>query len=405
MKQRNVLTSLLLAGAMLLSACGAPAASSAPAVSAAPASSDAALSPSEQWALDNGLDKTETPEELYKKALAAGGEVNIYTVSGRMQRVKEAFEKDYPGMTLVVHDMNVNELLEKYNREYEAGIHTADVIHLKEQTGEILKEYVQTGMMHNYHPSDIYGKVDEKFLALTPMYFEADWWYFNTEVYKESPIDSWWDLTRPEWKGKFLCVDPMSDIGYMALLTTIIENSDLMAKAYEEEFGTPIVLAADEPDAGHAFLKRFAQNRPVFETSSNGVVKAVGASGQSDPPVGYAVSSKLRERDEQGYPLGVDPLNFKPAVGIYGMNIVEIADGAPNPDGAKLVVRYLAGEADGNGNGFAPYNTVGGWSIRRDGPSAKGNVPFEEVKTFPQDMEYTYQHIKEVQDYWVSVQP
>ena len=191
----------------------------------------------------------------------------------------------------------------------------------------------------------------------------------------------------------------------MALLTTIIENSDLMAKAYEEEFGTPIVLAADEPDAGHAFLKRFAQNRPVFETSSNGVVKAVGASGQSDPPVGYAVSSKLRERDEQGYPLGVDPLNFKPAVGIYGMNIVEIADGAPNPDGAKLVVRYLAGEADGNGNGFAPYNTVGGWSIRRDGPSAKGNVPFEEVKTFPQDMEYTYQHIKEVQDYWVSVQP
>lgn len=358
------------------------------------------------WAVANKLNETESSEELYQKALeTAGGEIHIYTVSGRMEKVKATFEEDYPGLTLVVHDLNVNELLEKFRREYEAGIYTADVIHVKEQTGQILKEYVETGMMHNYQPEDIFGDVDEAYLQLTPMYFEADWWYFNSEQYEKSPIDSWWDLTREEWNGKFMIVDPLTDVGYMALLTTIVENADLMAEAYKEEFGEEIVLADDEPNAGYAFLKRFAQNNPIFETSSNNIVKAVGAAGQKDAPLGYAVSSKLRERDQQGWLLGVDPLNFAPANGIYGMNVVEIADHAPNPDGAKLLIRYLTGDADGTARGFNPYNTIGGWSVRSVVPTVEGNIAFEDYKVFPQDLEYTYEHLNEVQEYWISVQP
>ena len=359
-----------------------------------------------EWAAENKLNETESSEELYQKALeTAGGEIHIYTVSGRMENVKETFEEDYPGLTLVVHDMNINELLEKFSREYEAGIHTADVIHVKEQTGQILKEYVETGMMHNYQPEDIFGDVDEKYLQLTPMYFEADWWYFNSEQYAESPIDSWWDLTREEWNGKFMIVDPLTDVGYMALLTTIVENADLMEESYKEEFGEDIVLAEDEPDAGYAFLKRFAQNNPILETSSNNIVKAVGAAGQADAPLGYAVSSKIRERDQQGYLLGIDPENFSPANGIYGMNVVEIADQAPNPDGAKLLVRYLTGDADGTARGFEPYNTLGGWSVRSNVPKVEGNIDFEDYTAFSQDFDYTYSHLNEVQEYWISVQP
>lgn len=358
------------------------------------------------WAEENKLNETQSSEELYQNALkTANGEIHIYTVSGRMETVKTTFEEDYPGLTLVVHDLNINELLEKFTREYEAGIYTADVIHVKEQTGRILKEYVETGMMHNYQPEDIFGEVDEKYLQLTPMYFEADWWYFNSEQYAESPIDSWWDLTREEWNGKFMIVDPLTDMGYMAFLTTVVENADLMAEAYKEEFGEEIVLAEDEPDAGYAFLKRFAQNNPIFETSSNNIVKAVGAAGQKDAPIGYAVSSKIRERDQQGYLLGIDPINFAPANGIYGMNVIEIADHAPNPDGAKLLIRYLTGDADGTARGFTPYNTLGGWSVRSVVPKVEGNIDFADYKVFPQDLEYTYEHIDEVQEYWISVQP
>ncbi len=365
-----------------------------------------AESVSSSWAEENKLNESQSSEELYQNALqTADGEVHIYTVSGRMENVKATFEEDYPGLTLVVHDMNINELLEKFTREYEAGIYTADVIHVKEQTGQILKEYVETGMMHNYQPEDIFGEVDEQYLQLTPMYFEADWWYFNSEQYEESPIDSWWDLTREEWNGKFMIVDPLTDVGYMAFLTTVVENADLMAEAYKEEFGEEIVLEEDEPNAGYAFLKRFAQNNPVYETSSNNIVKAVGASGQEDAPIGYAVSSKIRERDQQGYMLGIDPVNFSPANGIYGMNVIEIADHAPNPDGAKLLIRYLTGDADGTARGFEPYNTLGGWSVRSVVPKVEGNIEFEDYKVFPQDLEYTYEHIDEVQEYWISVQP
>lgn len=358
------------------------------------------------WAKENGLDQTESSEDLYRQALeTAGGEINVYTVSGRMENVKATFEEDYPGLTLVVHDLNVNELLEKFTREYEAGIYTADVIHVKEQTGKILREFVETGMMHNYQPEDIFGEVDEQYLQLTPLYFEADWWYYNSDQYEESPIDSWWDLTREEWNGRFMMVDPLTDVGYMALLTTIVENADLMAESYKEEFGEEIVLAEDEPNAGYAFIKRFAQNNPIFDTSSNNIVKAVGASGQEDAPLGYAVSSKIREREQQGYLLGAAMEDFSPAIGIYGMNVVEIADHAPNPAGAKLLVRYLTGDADGQARGFEPYNTLGGWSVRSVVPQIEGNIAFEDLNVFPQDLNYTYDHMDEVQDYWISVQP
>ena len=368
-------------------------------------SETAAESASQQWAKEHQLDTTQSSEELYQNALkTAGGEINIYTVSGRMENVKATFEEDYPGLTLVVHDLNINELLEKFTREYEAGIYTADVIHVKEQTGQILREFVETGMMHNYQPEDIFGDVDEQYLQLTPMYFEADWWYYNTEQYDAPPIDSWWDLTREEWKDRFIMVDPLTDVGYMALLTTIVENADMMEESYKEEFGEDIVLEEDEPNAGYAFLKRFARNNPIFETSSNNVVKAVGAAGQEEAPLGYAVTSKIRERDQQGYLLGaVD--NFSPAIGIYGMNVVEIADHAPNPDGAKLLIRYLTGDADGTARGFEPYNTLGGWSVRSVVPQIDGNIPFEDLNVFPHDLNYTYDHLNEVQEYWISVQP
>ena len=103
--------------------------------------------------------------------------------------------------------------------------------------------------------------------------------------------------------------------------------------------------------------------------------------------------------------LGIDPVNFSPANGIYGMNVIEIADHAPNPDGAKLLIRYLTGDADGTARGFEPYNTLGGWSVRSVVPKVEGNIEFEDYKVFPQDLEYTYEHIDEVQEYWISVQP
>lgn len=418
MKKTKSIMAMLLAVCMLLvfGACtkSEPKKEDTPAAEAVTGAEDAAkpaetaaptLTKEQQWAEDNGLNKTETVEELYEAAKKEG-EVVIYSISSRMEKVLPNFEKEYPGVKMTPYDISTNELLEKITREYAAGIRTADVIHIKEQTGQIIKEYINKGIFHSYQPDDICNTIDKKYLFVTPLYFEMSWWFYNTEVNPNGPpITSWWDLTKPEWKGNFLFTDPMGNMGYMALLTTMVQNADLMAAEYKKVFGEDIKLDSDEPNAGYAFIKRFAQNKPIFESSSGGIVKNVGTPGQTKAPVGYAASSKIRERDDQGYVLGSDPENFGPAVAIYGLNTLSIVNEAPHPNGAKLLIRYLMGEADGKGKGFEPFNTIGGWSARSNVPLAEGNIPFNNIPLFETDLDFVYDNIQDVQDYWLSVQP
>ncbi len=416
-KTRTVIA-LLLALCMLLSlgACAqkAPKETTTPAAvttatpteSAKPTESvGPTLTKEQQWAEDNGLNKTETVAELYEAAKKEG-EVVVYSISSRMEKVLPDFEAAYPGVKMTPYDISTNELLEKITREYAAGIRTADIVHIKEQTGQIVKEYIEKGTFHKYLPEDIFNTVDEKFKFATPFYFEMSWWFYNTEVNPNgSPITSWWDLTKPEWKGNFLFTDPMGNMGYMAMLTSMVQNADAMAADYKKVFGKDIELAADEPNAGYAFIKRFAQNKPIFESSSGGIVKNVGTPGQTKAPVGYAASSKLRERDDQGYKLGADPVKFTPAVSNYGLNILNIVNEAPHPNAAKLLIRFLMGEADGKGKGFEPFNTLGGWSSRSNVPLAEGNIPFKDIPQFEMDLDYVYENLQDIQDYWLSVQP
>ena len=148
----------------------------------------AKATPEEQWAVDAGLYEDETSDELYKKALdEEGGKVVIYSISSRIAKVKASFEEDYPGMTLEVYDINANDMSTKLSTEYNSGIRTADVIHSKEQTGDYMINFFNKGILHNYQPESIYKNVNQEYLKdMTPLYFETDWWFYNTGVYTET---------------------------------------------------------------------------------------------------------------------------------------------------------------------------------------------------------------------------
>lgn len=363
----------------------------------------------DQWAEENGLNKTESVEELYAAALAEGGVVNLYGCTGRDETVAKSFEAAYPGMTVNFFDLGINEMLEKFSREYEAGIHTADVLQPKEQSGSIYMDYIQEGLLHNYHPEDIFGDVDPAYLTVTPFVIELDWWNYNTEVYSEMPITSWWDLTKPEWNGKFVFLDPNGEPDLIVLFENLIKYADLMAADYERVFGEPITLADNEPTAGHAWINRVAKNGVIIETSNTNIVKAVGgAQGMTDAPLGYGVSSKLRERDQQGFVLGVDPAHFEdqtPTTAVSFM-IAQIADHCEHPNGAKLFVRWICGEADGQGEGLAPFITAGSYPVFPNAPVADVEQPaFDSIPKFDLDLQYYYENYYDVYDYWVSVQP
>ena len=52
-----------------------------------------ALSPEQQWAEDNGLNKTETRDELYEAAKKEG-KVVVYSISSRMSKVEKSWAED-----------------------------------------------------------------------------------------------------------------------------------------------------------------------------------------------------------------------------------------------------------------------------------------------------------------------
>lgn len=394
MKKSLVTVALILFTVSLLFAGGGK---EAPDVSKTPNKLEAA----KEWARSAGLHEDLTSEELYRRSLEEeGGKVVIYSISSRMARVKAAFEADYPGMTLENYDINSNDMATKLGTEYRAGIRTADVVHSKEQNGEYLVEFFGEGILHNYQPKSIFGTVNPEFLTeLTPLYFESDWWFYNTNVYKESPISNWWDITKPEWRGKFIIQNPLGTVSYMSMITMMVDLADEMADAYKMCYGTDIVLAKNEPTAGHAWIRRVLANDPIIMDSNNEVIKAVGE-GTTSALIGYSPSSKYREREDKGWSIDVNPSIMVPMSGVPFMNFVAVVNEAPHPYGAQLLIRYLLGGEDGNGNGIQPFNTIGGWPVRPETKGKEGNIPFDSMPLWNLDYKYIYDNLQDVQDYW-----
>ncbi|MCR5331460.1 MAG: hypothetical protein K6E62_09780, partial [Lachnospiraceae bacterium] len=80
--------------------------------------------------------------------------------------------------------------------------------------------------------------------------------------------------------------------------------------------------------------------------------------------VGILNASKLRLRD-QGYPLQVC-YELEPFAGVINPANIMIAGGAKNINSAKLFIRWILGEADGNGEGGKPFLQEGAWPSRTD---------------------------------------
>ena len=110
-------------------------------------------------------------------------------------------------------------------------------------------------------------------------------------------------------------------------------------------------------------MKRVLENDPVIFDSNNEVIQSVGE-GKESKLIGYTPSSKYRERADKGWNIESEPLKMEPVSGVAFMNFVAVVNEAPHPNGAKLLIRYLLGGEDGNGNGG---NTVGYRDSRTEG--------------------------------------
>ncbi len=352
------------------------------------------------WAETVGVYDNQPTEELYEKAKEEG-KVVIYSMSSRLNKVKETFEKQYPGVEVEVYDMRIAEILEKYQREYAADIHTADVLFIKDADGSVKKEFVNMGILHEYLPEDLVATADAAFQSgpYAP-YFEMKQIFYNDEVYDKCPIDNWWDLTRPEYKGKIMMANPLQTASIMGIFIAMTRYPGEMEEAYKKEFGKDLVLDGTE-NAGYEFIKRLAANDLILTTSDGDIVKAVGAPGQTDPPFGLATSSKMRKAGEK---LRINVAeSLIPRMGTFDPALLYVADKAEHPYAAKLLIRWIGGESEGTGPGFAPFHVRGSWPSRGDVPPIQTQA-FETLNLWPVDTDYNYQNMDNMRNYWLSLQ-
>ena len=344
----------------------------------------------------------ETDEELYQQAIEEGGTVTLYSISSRCGKVAEAFMAKYPELKCEPFDISTNELLEKVTREHDAGQYVADVVHIKDQDGSLYNEYVKNKVFYLYQPADIFSHIDSQYTdTATPLYIELTQLFYNAEAYPDgSPITNIWQLTEPQWQGKIMMQNPLDNLSWGSWITgfCVGEVPDQLAAAYKELYGEDLVLSEGCANAGYEFLKRLHDNKPTYTSSSDEIAESVGTPGQSDPPVGFSASSKLRKKEDNGWVLA--PVNLYPTTGIPAINTLYVVEGCEHPAAAKLLIRFMMGGIDGDTSGYEPFNTLGGWPVRDDIEPAEGSVPYEEMNVSPFDPDEIYVNYNTVRDFW-----
>lgn len=320
---------------------------------------------SASWAMDD-LDQL-TPDALLPLAQEEAT-VTVYSFTSRIGKVEKAFEEAYPGIDLQGFDISSTEQIARLAAEAKAGVSNADVVYISD-TPVVLTELLAKGIIAPYVPPRIKDRVPVEFQSpLLAQRLSTKVLMYNEEANPDgAPVDTLWDLTRDEWKGRVVMVDPLQRGDYLDLMTEIVLRSDEMAASYQAEFGNPIELDG-AANAGEKFIADLFANDLILVGSTDDVNAAVGALGQENPPVGFTSYSDRRDNEEEGWALQVAN-DVAPAPGIIFPAVVALAATPKNPAAARLVIDFLMGdESETGGPGLAPFYVAGDYVTRTDIP-------------------------------------
>lgn len=308
---------------------------------------------------------TMTAEELLPMAQAEGS-VIVYSFTSRIARVEEAFEAAYPGIDMQGFDISSTEQIARLKAEAAAGTVNADVVYISD-AAVVIPELLSAGIIETYVPPRVADRLDAgETSPLLAQRLSTKVLMYAEDAYPDgAPVDNLWDLTREEWKGRVVMVDPLQRGDYLDLMTEIVLQSDAMAVAYEAEFGTPIDLDG-AANAGEKFITDLFANDLILVGSTDDVNAAVGKTGQTNPPIGFTTYSDRRDNEDEGWSLQVAN-DVSPAPGIIFPAVVALATGAKHPAAARLTVDFLMGDdSETGGDGFKPFYVAGDYATRSD---------------------------------------
>ena len=353
---------------------------------------------SEQWLESANLDVLETSEELYEKALDENV-LTIYTVSSRLMDVAESFQEQYPGLQVEVIYTRAEELVGEITEAAASGESKCDLVFCTNGDGSLTENLIPAGLVYKYLPQDMQDKMrsggNDAYLSVL---LEVPLLCYSSEFYDAPPIENWWELTEPEWKGKFYITNPMRSMISYTLFSTMLQREDLMEQAYLERYGTAFVPENGE-GVSKAFLRRLVQNDLVIVNDSDDVADAIAKPGNPSDAVGILNASKLR-LCESGYSLMVS-YETQPFAGVINPANIMMVGGAKNINAAKLFIRWILGEADGTGKGYQPFLQQGAWPSRNDVESP--SKPLDSFEVLYTDETYASEHRDEFVAFWETL--
>jgi iron(III) transport system substrate-binding protein len=205
------------------------------------------------------------------------------------------------------------------------------------------------------------------------MITDPSFFTYNSEVYNACPVDNVWQLTDQEWSGKFAIDDPVGSNATLDWFSQLSQfGEEELAQAYEDQYGEP--LETEQDSATAEWVSRLAANSPIITKSSEEASEAVGALGQTDPPMGLMSSAKYRNIDEKGYALSVCE-GLEPFTGRAAPKGIAIATGTESPHAAMLYVHYALTQ-----EGIAPQ-------------IADGKISSNSAVAQPEDPAHTADHL------------
>ena len=113
--------------------------------------------------------------------------------------------------------------------------------------------------------------------------------------------------------------------------------------------------------------------------------------------------SKVRNAVQNGGKLYFEMMfGMQPVIGCLDQALISMANQAPHPNAAKLLIQWYLGD-DKGGLGFTPYYVPGDNNPRSDVPVPKGGTAVTDVQkmTWRNDPAYVYANAIQVRDFWI----
>ncbi len=118
-------------------------------------------------------------DELYEMAKKEGGTITIYATTADADTARKHMRDVYPDLKYEYISCDTNTVMPKIEMEAQSGTPMADVLMVKDASGEVFNEYVLWDLIKIYYPADVCEHIKDDMLRFgLPLYSTFNPWFY-----------------------------------------------------------------------------------------------------------------------------------------------------------------------------------------------------------------------------------